>query len=103
MDQSFQPQPDLPQTQPKNWLVESILATIFCCLPFGIAGIVFATQVNSKFSSGDYAGAVKASAEAAKWTKVSFFVGIAGIVVWLVFMFALGGWAFMQSRNSGDF
>ena len=26
--------------QPKTWLVESILVTLFCCLPFGIVGIV---------------------------------------------------------------
>ena len=59
MENSFQPQVQEPR--PKNWLVESILATIFCCLPFGIAGIVFATQVNSKYDSGDYAGALQAS------------------------------------------
>lgn len=27
-------------TMPKTWLVESILVTLFCCLPFGIVGIV---------------------------------------------------------------
>ncbi|MES2882212.1 MAG: CD225/dispanin family protein, partial [Bacteroidota bacterium] len=42
----------LPPQQPKNWLVESILVTIFCCLPFGIVGIVNAAQVNSKFAAG---------------------------------------------------
>lgn len=61
---------------PKNWLVESILVTIFCCLPFGIAGIVFATQVNSKWASGDQAGALQASKDAGKWTKIAFWVGI---------------------------
>ena len=54
MEQNYQQQPYQQQplvTQPKNWLVESILVTIFCCLPFGIAGIVFASQVNSKFAA----------------------------------------------------
>ena len=30
----------------------AILCTLFCCLPFGIAGIVFAAQANSK-AQGD--------------------------------------------------
>jgi hypothetical protein len=77
-----------PQAQPKNWLVESILVTLFCCLPFGIAGIVFASQVNSKYASGDYAGAVEASKNAGKWTKIGFWIGIVVIVLWI---FAFGG------------
>jgi len=78
MDQNYQQQPyqQQPVIQPKNWLVESILVTIFCCLPFGIVGIVFASQVNSKFAGGDYAGAEKASKEAGKWTKIGIFIGI---------------------------
>jgi hypothetical protein len=70
-----------PSAPPKNWLVESILVTILCCLPFGIAGIVFATQVNTKWSAGDYTGAAQSSKEAAKWTKIGFFVGIGWIVI----------------------
>ena len=38
---------------PKNWLVESILVTVLCCLPFGIAGIVNASKVEVLFLSGD--------------------------------------------------
>ncbi len=88
MNESFQSQTPLSQNPPKNWLVESILVTIFCCLPFGIAGIVFATQVNSKFAAGDYEGAMRASRDAAKWTKVAFWIGIvlvAGSIIMNVF------------------
>lgn len=74
-----------PSPKPKNWLVESILVTIFCCLPFGIAGIVFASQVNSKYDAGDYEGALKASKDAGKWTKIGFFVGIAAIIIAFIF------------------
>jgi hypothetical protein len=77
-------------TRPKNWLVESILVTLFCCLPFGIAGIVNASSVNSKFDAGDIAGAETASKAAAKWTKIGFFVGLAGIVLYVIMVFALG-------------
>lgn len=88
-----------PSERPKNWLVESILVTIFCCLPFGVAGIVFAAQVNSKFDAGDYEGAVKSSKEAAKWTKIGFFCGLAVIILYLIFIFMLGGAAIFSGSS----
>src|SRR6187549_186308 len=101
MEQSpFQSSSTPPQAPPKNWLIESILVTILCCLPFGIAGIVFASQVNSKYAAGDYAGALKASQDAAKWTKIGFFIGLAFIVLYLIAVFALGfGGLWMTSRS----
>ena len=69
---------------PKTWMAESILVTIFCCLPFGIAGIVNASKVSSLYAAGDYEAAAKASANAGKWTKISFFIGIACSVLYAV-------------------
>ena len=83
------------QHPPKNFLIESILVTIFCCLPFGIVGIVFASQVNAKFDVGDYEGAVKASQEAEKWVTLAFASGLLIAFFYLIFMLALGGLAFM--------
>lgn len=74
-------------TPPKNWLVESILVTIFCCLPLGIVGIVNAANVNARWAAGDVEGAEKASAEAKKWTKIGFIIGI--VVIALYFILAL--------------
>ena len=101
MESSFQSQ--IPEPKPKNWLVESILATIFCCLPFGIAGIVFATQVNSKYDAGDYAGALQASKEAGKWTKVSFWIGLGLIIALAIFLFFFGGWAYYMAKRNGSY
>ena len=81
---------------PKTWLVESILVTLFCCLPFGIAGIVYASKVESKFYAGDHNGAMLASAEAAKWTKIGLWIGVACIVFYLIFVFGLLGTAMMH-------
>lgn len=97
--QPFQ-QASPPSTPPKNWLVESILVTIFCCLPFGIAGIVFASQVNSKWAVGDYTGALQSSKDAAKWTKIGFFVGIAFIVIYCLAVFVFGFGAFWMTSRS---
>ncbi len=103
MDQSFQSQNPLPQTPPKNWLVESILVTLFCCLPFGIAGIVFASQVNSKFAAGDYNGALQASQDAARWTKIGFWAGIGVIIISSVFSFLFGGWGMLLRGRGNDY
>lgn len=72
--------------RPKNWLVESILVTVFCCLPFGIVGIINAANVNTKFDAGDIEGAQRASAEAGKWTKIGFWVSIGFFVIYIALM-----------------
>jgi hypothetical protein len=82
-------------SQPKTWLVESILVTLFCCLPFGIAGIVNASNVSSKFASGDIDGATKASMQAGKWTKWGFISGLIVLVLYIGSMILLGGFAAM--------
>jgi len=76
------------QKPPKTWLVESILVTLFCCLPFGIAGIVNASKVESRFYAGDIEGANRSSEEAKKWTTVSFWIGLAVGVIYLIVVIA---------------
>ena len=71
-------------TPPKNWLVESILVTLFCCLPLGIAGIINASKVEVLFLSGDIAGANKAAADAKKWTMYGLFTGLTVIVLYVL-------------------
>ena len=73
----------MDQTQPKNYLIESILVTMCCCQPFGIVGIVFASQVNSKYAAGDYLGAQQASNDAKKWIAWGFASGLVIIVITL--------------------
>lgn len=70
---------------PPNYLVHAILATIFCCLPLGIASIVFAAQVNGKYASGDYAGAQEASRKAKQFAIWSAVIGVAGLALYVVF------------------
>jgi hypothetical protein len=64
---------------PSNYLVQSILVTLCCCLPFGIPAIVFASRVDGAVRSGDMAAAQLASASAKKWCWIGF---ISGLVVW---------------------
>ena len=67
---------------PPNYLVWAILTTIFCCLPLGIASIVFAAQVNGKYAAGDSAGA-RASSEKAKMFAI--YSAVAGVVVGILY------------------
>ena len=94
----------MPPPRPKNWLVESILVTIFCCLPFGIVGIVYSSSVNSKYDSGDYAGAQLQSKEAGKWTKIAFWVGLSGLILYFILLFtSLSNTFSIYSYNSSLF
>ena len=72
-------------TQVPNYLVQAILVTIFCCLPFGIVSIVFAAQVNKKLAAGDFAGAIATSNKAKTWAWVSFGVGLAWVLILIPF------------------
>ena len=74
---------------PKKWMVESIMVTIFCCLPFGIVGIVNAAKVSSLFAAGNVAAAEEASKSAGKWTKWGFIVGLVVIVLYAIFYVAM--------------
>ena len=58
-----------------NYLVQAILVTLCCCLPFGIVSIVYAAQANAKVKAGDLQGAIEASSKAKMWSWIGFGVG----------------------------
>jgi len=64
-----------PQIIP-NYLTQSILVTLFCCIPFGIPAIVYSAQVNAKIQAGDIQGAMEASRNAKMWGWLSFGIGL---------------------------
>lgn len=63
-------------TPPKNYLVEAVLVTLCCCMPFGIVSIVYAAQVNTKWNAGDHAGAVASAEAAKKWALWGLITGV---------------------------
>lgn len=90
-----------PSAPPPNYLVFAILVTIFCCQILGIVSIVYAAQVNSKWSAGDYQGALDYSRNAKLWAWISFACGIGlamiGIILSIFGLLAglsLGGFEF---------
>lgn len=85
----------MPPALVPNYLVQAILCTLFCCLPAGIVSIVYAAQVNSKLAVGDRAGAIQSSENAKKWAWVSFGVGMAVVLIYIVIIVAAG----VSTRN----
>ena len=73
-----------------NYLVQSILVTLFCCLPFGIVALVYAAQVNSKVAANDVAGATEVSNKAKTWCWVSFWTGLGLAIFWFL-LAVIGG------------
>ncbi|HOL16709.1 MAG TPA: CD225/dispanin family protein [Bacillota bacterium] len=71
----------------ENYLVWAILATIFCCLPFGVVAIVYAAQANSALMAGNYELAVKNAENARKWCWVAFWVGLAAGLIYVLLVF----------------
>lgn len=95
----YQQQPQFQQpggTPPDNYLVWAILTTILCCLPFGIVSIVKSTQVNTKWMTGDYAGAQQASKDAKKWAIIS---AIGAVVFWILYVVIFGVAIFNAVRS----
>ena len=98
MDQQFSNQ---PPPMPGNHLVLAILSTVLgllcCCglnLPFGIVAIVFASQVNGKYASGDFQGAISSAKQAKIWGWISMGLVILAFVfnlLYLIFALFVGG------------
>ena len=82
---SLPPEPPTQNAMPKTWLVESILVTLFCCLPFGIVGIIYANKIEEEYNSGRYQQALQHSIQAKKWTFWGCFTGL-GILIIYIFL-----------------
>ncbi len=76
-----------------NYLWQSIVVTLCCCLPLGIVAIIFSAQVNSKLAQGDVAGAREASQKAKTFALIGFGIGLVILVLSLIF----NGAIFMQA------
>lgn len=64
-----------------NYLVQAILVTLCCCIPFGIVAIIQATKVNTHLAKGEHELAVKASDDAKKWCMIGAISGVIANVI----------------------
>lgn len=78
-----------------NYLWQSIVITLCCCLPLGVVAIIFSAQVNSKLAQGDVSGAMEASRKAKMFCLIGLALGLVAIVLSLL----LNGAAFMAALS----
>ena len=90
MSQDWTPPPSsgAPASVP-NYLVPAIIS-LFCCLPLGIVGVIFAAQVNGKVAAGDTAGALDAAKKAKMFSFIAIGLGLLGIVGYVLFVVIMG-------------
>jgi hypothetical protein len=74
-----------------KWLGLSIASTLFCCLPLGIVGIVYAAMAMDAEGRGDWVMAEMRTQSAKTWTAWSFYLGIAGIIALVCMSLAAEG------------
>lgn len=67
-----------------DYLAQSILVTIFCCLPLGIPAIVYAALAKGRKEAGDYEGARTHSETAKGWCIAAFILGIIALIISLM-------------------
>lgn len=81
-----------------NYLVQSILVTVCCCLPLGIVAIINAAKVNGLVAEGKTSEAREASAQAKKWSTYGAIAGLilnvgGGIIYAIIGVAAVGAGA----------
>ncbi len=79
-----------PMVKPNNYLVWAILGTIFCCLPFGIVSIVYASKVDGLWLTGNYFAATEAARKAKTWFWWSFGIGLTANIIVLIYYICVG-------------
>ena len=91
MSQEWTPPPasGAPASVP-NYLIPAIIS-LFCCLPIGIIGVIFAAQVNGKVAAGDTQGALDSSKKAKMFSYIAIGLGIAAWACYLIFFVVIGG------------
>jgi hypothetical protein len=90
MSQEWTPPPSsgAPASVP-NYLIPAIIS-LFCCLPLGVVGVIFAAQVNGKVAAGDTAGAMDAAKKAKMFSFIAIGLGLLGIVCYVLFVVIMG-------------
>ena len=90
--QGYQQQmvPPNGQYKPDSGLVWAILSTIFCCLPFGIVSIVYASKVDSMWYMGNYQAAMDYAKKAKNWALWAAITGGVVVILYIIFVIVMG-------------
>jgi hypothetical protein len=75
---------------PSSNLIWGILTTIFCCLPFGIVSIVYASRVDSLWYAGYHDESRRNAKKAGNWALISAISAVAFWVLYILFFVIIG-------------
>ncbi|XP_041474610.1 uncharacterized protein LOC121423321 [Lytechinus variegatus] len=71
-----------PSQQPiRDYTAFAVIVTTLCCVPFGIVGIIRASEARNKRSLGDDEGARKAAQSAYRWSLSGLIIGSMILIV----------------------
>lgn len=79
--------------RPKSYLTESLLLALaslllftIWCLPFAIAGFIYALRVDNLWNKGEYENAAYASRKANRMFKIGLWIGL---FTWIIALFLI--------------
>lgn len=76
---------------PDTWTWQSIIVTILCCAPLGVAGALNAGRAEQAVRSGDIAAANKHAAQAKKWTLWGLGIWFLLVALYVAFIVVVAG------------
>ncbi|XP_017558220.1 proline rich transmembrane protein 1B [Pygocentrus nattereri] len=71
---------------PKDYLVESLLVTIFCCLMSGLVALMYSYETRAALARGDIREGEKASQKARLLVTFSLMFGVFVFVGWIIYV-----------------
>ncbi|XP_037347331.1 proline rich transmembrane protein 1B [Talpa occidentalis] len=80
------PTPAEHRPLPRDYMVESVLVTLFCCLPSGLIAVVYAHETRAALSRGALAQAEEASRKARSLVFFSLLFGVFVSTSWVVYV-----------------
>ncbi|XP_056394561.1 proline rich transmembrane protein 1B [Hyla sarda] len=78
--------PQAPEVRTKDYMVESVLVTFFCCFLTGIIAVVYSHETRSALSRGDILQAQESSRKARSLVLFSLLFGVFISVSWIIYV-----------------
>ncbi|XP_062854800.1 proline rich transmembrane protein 1B [Trichomycterus rosablanca] len=70
---------------PKDYLMESLLVTIFCCLMSGLVALMYSFETRAALARGDIQEGERASQKARLLVMISLMFGIFVFICWIIY------------------
>ncbi|NXW41410.1 PRT1B protein, partial [Nyctiprogne leucopyga] len=74
------------QRLPKDYMVESVLVTVFCCLLTGVVALVYSHETRAALGRGDMVQANVASKKAQSLVLFSLLFGLFASISWVIYV-----------------